>query len=79
MTAFFAALYSYDGFDILNFGVEDVDRVDKTMPFAIAVGMSAVTLLFLLVNLSFFAVLSLAEIESSSAVAEVFRFNIGRQ
>ena len=41
------------------------------MPFAVAVGISAVSLLYLAVNFSFFTVLTVPQIKSSTAVASV--------
>ena len=45
--------------------------VGRTMPFALYIGVSIVTVSYLLVNLSFFAVLTYEEIESAVAVALV--------
>jgi amino acid transporter len=70
--AFFAGLFSYDGWDVLNFGVEDVRDPRKSMTFAIAVGISTVAVLYLLMNAAYFIVLSIAQIEKSAAVATTF-------
>jgi hypothetical protein len=39
------------------------------MPFAIIIGMSTVALLYISMNLSYFVVLSVAEVQKSDAVA----------
>ncbi|KAL3116179.1 hypothetical protein niasHT_002303 [Heterodera trifolii] len=70
--AFFAGLFSYDGWDILNFGAEEVANPRSTMRFAILVGILFVAFLYFAVNLSFFVVLTVPQIQSSSAVATTF-------
>uniref|UniRef100_A0A915DY94 Uncharacterized protein n=1 Tax=Ditylenchus dipsaci TaxID=166011 RepID=A0A915DY94_9BILA len=70
--AFFAGLFSYDGWDILNFGAEDVENPKSTMSFAILFGISSVAALYISINLSYFVVLTVPQIESSVAVATTF-------
>ncbi|KAL3094293.1 hypothetical protein niasHS_004049 [Heterodera schachtii] len=70
--ALFAGLFSYDGWDILNFGAEDVKKPHRSMPFAIIVGMSTVAALYLAMNVSYFVVLSVPEVQSSNAIAMTF-------
>uniref|UniRef100_A0A183CQ03 AA_permease domain-containing protein n=1 Tax=Globodera pallida TaxID=36090 RepID=A0A183CQ03_GLOPA len=70
--ALFAGLFSYDGWDILNFGAEDVKKPHRSMPFAIIVGMSTVATLYLAMNLSYFVVLSVPEVQKSNAIAMTF-------
>ena len=70
--ALFAGLFSYDGWDILNYGAEDVKKPHRSMPFAIIIGMSTVALLYISMNLSYFVVLSVAEVQKSDAVAMFF-------
>uniref|UniRef100_A0A914H9I6 Amino acid transporter n=1 Tax=Globodera rostochiensis TaxID=31243 RepID=A0A914H9I6_GLORO len=70
--ALFAGLFSYDGWDILNFGAEDVKKSHRSMPFAIIVGMSTVVTLYLAMNLSYFVVLSVPEVQKSNAIAMTF-------
>ena len=70
--AFFAGLFSYDGWDILNFGAEEVENPRRSMSFAILVGMTSIAVIFLSINVSYFTVLSVQEIQSSNAVAMVF-------
>uniref|UniRef100_A0A914D4B5 Amino acid transporter n=1 Tax=Acrobeloides nanus TaxID=290746 RepID=A0A914D4B5_9BILA len=72
VTALFAGLYSYDGWDILNFGVEEIENPRRTMPLAIIIGMTMIAIFFLAINLSYFVVLTVAQIEASDAVAVSF-------
>ncbi|KAI6242141.1 Y+L amino acid transporter 2 [Aphelenchoides fujianensis] len=71
-TSFFSGLFSYDGWDVLNFGAEEIENPRRTMSLAILIAMSLVAGLYFLVNLSFFVVLSVEEILSSDAVATTF-------
>ncbi|KAH7718896.1 CRE-AAT-6 protein [Aphelenchoides avenae] len=70
--AFYAGLFSYDGWDILNFGAGELDNPRRTMTFAILGGMSMIGVLYVVMNLSFFAVLSAEEIGRSNALAITF-------
>ncbi|KAI6183536.1 Solute carrier family 7 member 13 [Aphelenchoides bicaudatus] len=70
--AFFAALLAFDGWDILNMGVEEVRNPRRTMPLAITVGMALVTVLFVLTNVAYSVVLTIPEIQESDAVAMKF-------
>ncbi|CAK5081344.1 unnamed protein product [Meloidogyne enterolobii] len=58
--ALFGGLYSYDGWDILNYGIEDVKSPRR---------MIVCASIYVLMNLSFFMVLSVTEMQSSHAVA----------
>lgn len=69
--SFFSGLFSYDGWDILNFGAEEVENPKRTMSLAIVIGMTFVAVLFLCTNLSLFVVLSVDEMLKSTAVATV--------
>uniref|UniRef100_A0A1I8EXN2 Amino acid permease n=1 Tax=Wuchereria bancrofti TaxID=6293 RepID=A0A1I8EXN2_WUCBA len=70
--ALFAGLFSYDGWDVLNFGTEEIEKPKRTMPLAIIVGMSLVAFIFLATNISFFVVLGIDQMKSSVAVADTF-------
>uniref|UniRef100_A0A914D3E3 Amino acid transporter n=1 Tax=Acrobeloides nanus TaxID=290746 RepID=A0A914D3E3_9BILA len=72
VTALFAGLYSYDGWDILNYGAEEVENLRRTMPLAIVIGMTMIAIFYLAINLSYFVVLTVAQIETSDAVAVSF-------
>ena len=74
--AMFAGLYSYDGWDILNFGAGELENPRRNMPLAIIIGMTAIGIIYVAVNLSYFTVLSVTQLEASEAVAMVFYYFI---
>uniref|UniRef100_A0AC34FJH9 Uncharacterized protein n=1 Tax=Panagrolaimus sp. ES5 TaxID=591445 RepID=A0AC34FJH9_9BILA len=65
----FAGLFSYDGWDIINFGMEEVENPKRTMPLAIIIAMALIALFYLALNVSYFAILSPSQVKSSTAVA----------
>ncbi|CAM9624537.1 unnamed protein product [Lampetra fluviatilis] len=67
--AFYQGLWSYDGWNNLNFVTEELGRPEVTLPRAILIALPMVTLLYLFVNMSYLAAMTPAEILSSSAVA----------
>ncbi|KAF7640305.1 hypothetical protein Mgra_00000130 [Meloidogyne graminicola] len=69
VNAFFGGLFSYDGWDVLNFGAEEIKNPKKAMPFAIFSGMACVTTIYIVINLSYLAVLDVDTIKESTAVA----------
>uniref|UniRef100_A0A914NC20 Uncharacterized protein n=1 Tax=Meloidogyne incognita TaxID=6306 RepID=A0A914NC20_MELIC len=69
VNALFASLFSYDGWDILNFGAEEVSNLKQTMSFAMPVGIILVAFLYMAVNLAFFVVIPIEEIKDSAAIA----------
>uniref|UniRef100_A0A0N5CCH0 AA_permease domain-containing protein n=1 Tax=Strongyloides papillosus TaxID=174720 RepID=A0A0N5CCH0_STREA len=72
ITAMFSGLYSYDGWDILNFGLGEVDNPKRTMPLAIVFGMFTIAFIYVCLNVSYFSVLTVNEILDSTAVATTF-------
>uniref|UniRef100_F1L2A7 Y+L amino acid transporter 2 n=1 Tax=Ascaris suum TaxID=6253 RepID=F1L2A7_ASCSU len=70
--ALYAGLFSYDGWDILNFGAEEIEKPRRTMPLAIIIGMTVVAIIYIATNISYFVVLSVDEIKASQAVASTF-------
>ncbi|KAL3096781.1 hypothetical protein niasHT_026162 [Heterodera trifolii] len=70
--ALFSGLFSYGGWDILNTGIEDIAHPHRTMPFAIIAGMAIVILLYMTMNVSYFAVLTVTEMRTSNAIAMTF-------
>ncbi|CAD6197462.1 unnamed protein product [Caenorhabditis auriculariae] len=69
VTALFSGLFSYDGWDILNFGAEEIENPKRTMSLSILIGMTSIAALYIAVNLSYFVVLSTTQFSQSSAVA----------
>lgn len=70
--AFYFGLYSYGGWNALNFVTEEIENPIKNMPRAIIISITSVTIIYVLVNLSYFAVLTLPEISQSQALAVTF-------
>ncbi|KAL7070415.1 hypothetical protein ACQ4LE_010438 [Meloidogyne hapla] len=70
--ALLGGFYSYDGWDILNWGVEEIRNPERVMPFAIIGGMSLVALLYTSMNCAYFTLLTADEMKVSNAVAMTF-------
>ncbi|CAM5131263.1 unnamed protein product [Natator depressus] len=67
--AFYQGLWSYDGWNNLNFVTEELRKPEVNLPRAVMIAIPLVTCLYLLVNVSYFAALTPAELLSSGAVA----------
>ncbi|XP_056281604.1 b(0,+)-type amino acid transporter 1 [Pseudoliparis swirei] len=67
--AFYQGLWSYDGWNTLNFVTEELKHPEVNLPRAVVIAISLVTGLYLLVNVSYLTVLTPRELMSSSAVA----------
>jgi len=70
--AFYQALWSYDGWNQLNFVSQELINPERNFPLVIIGGIPLVTLLYLLVNVSYFTVMSPSELLQSPAVATTF-------
>ncbi|KAL3968436.1 chemokine-like receptor 1 [Sarotherodon galilaeus] len=67
--AFYQGLWSYDGWNTLNYLTEEVKHPEVNLPRAVLIAISLVTTLYLLVNVSYLTVMTPKELMSSSAVA----------
>jgi len=70
--AFYSGLWAYDGWNQLNLVVEEIKQPRRNLPLAIFLGIPLVMILYILVNISYFTVLSPAELKASSAAAVSF-------
>ncbi|KAJ9596137.1 hypothetical protein L9F63_027239, partial [Diploptera punctata] len=70
-TAFYTGLWAYDGWNNLNYVTEEIKNPSVNLPRSIIIGIPLVTLCYFLINVSYLAVMSAAEMIESEAVAVV--------
>ncbi|XP_071999755.1 b(0,+)-type amino acid transporter 1-like [Engystomops pustulosus] len=67
--AFYQGLWSYDGWNNLNYITEELKNPEVTLPRAVMIAIPLVTCVYLLVNVSYFAAMTPQELLTSDAVA----------
>ncbi|CAJ0964086.1 unnamed protein product, partial [Mesorhabditis belari] len=70
--AFYGGLWSYAGWDVLNYGTPEIHKPRRTMPLALLTGILIVMITYILINLAYFVVLDVTVIKNSDAVAADF-------
>lgn len=68
-TAMYMALFSYNGWNNLNYGIAEVKNPQRTLPLAITISCSLVTMVYVLGNVAYFATLPVHIVSTSSTVA----------
>ncbi|CAB3367761.1 Hypothetical predicted protein [Cloeon dipterum] len=70
--SFYSGLFAYNGWNYLNFIIEELKDPVRNLPKAIAISCSLVTFVYVMANVAFFTTLSPVEILGSEAVAVTF-------
>ncbi|XP_046385833.1 large neutral amino acids transporter small subunit 1 isoform X2 [Ischnura elegans] len=72
--AFYSGLFAYGGWNYLNFVTEELQEPHKNLPRAILIAMPLITLIYVLTNMAYFAVVPTDEMLASPAVAVSFGY-----
>ncbi|GAB0087400.1 Y+L amino acid transporter 2 [Sergentomyia squamirostris] len=70
--SFYSGLFAYNGWNYLNFIIEELKDPIKNLPRAIAISCTLVTVVYVFANASFYTILSPEEVLGSEAVAVTF-------
>lgn len=70
--AFYAGLFSYGGWNYLNYVSEELKDPEKNLPRAIYIGITLVTVVYVMANVAYFTVVTPQEMLASPAVAVSF-------
>ncbi|XP_068174477.1 b(0,+)-type amino acid transporter 1-like isoform X2 [Antennarius striatus] len=70
--ACYNGLWSYAGWDQLNFITEELKNPYRNLPLAILIAIPLVSVCYVMVNVSYFTVMTVTEVLSSPAVAVTF-------
>lgn len=70
--AFYSGIFSYAGWNYLNFMTEELREPYKNLPRAIFISLPVVTVIYVLANMAYLAVLTPQELIASNAIAVTF-------
>ncbi|XP_013004590.1 b(0,+)-type amino acid transporter 1-like isoform X2 [Cavia porcellus] len=70
--AFYNGLWAYNGWNQLNYVTEELRNPCRNLPLAIIIGIPLVTVCYILMNVSYFTVMTPTELLQSQAVAVTF-------
>lgn len=70
--SFYSGLFAYNGWNYLNFIIEELKDPVKNLPRAIAISCTLVTVVYVFTNVSFYTILSPEEVLGSEAVAVTY-------
>ncbi|XP_033125317.1 Y+L amino acid transporter 2-like [Anneissia japonica] len=74
--AFYNGLFAYAGWNYLNYLTEEIKDSPRNLPWAIIIALPLVTLVYVLANVAYFAVLAPEELMLSNAVAVSFAVKV---
>ncbi|VDP45627.1 unnamed protein product [Soboliphyme baturini] len=70
--ALYSGLFAYNGWNYLNFIVEELKNPKRNLPLAIGLSCGIVTVVYVLTNVAFYTVINSDEFVDSDATAIVF-------
>ncbi|CEF69804.1 Amino acid/polyamine transporter I family-containing protein [Strongyloides ratti] len=70
--AFIAALFTFDGWDVLNFGAGELNNPRRNLPIAVIIGIFLITTIILSLNAAYYSILDLDTILTTTTVASTF-------
>ncbi|XP_077787613.1 b(0,+)-type amino acid transporter 1-like isoform X3 [Podarcis muralis] len=70
--AFYNGLWAYSGWNQLNYITEELKNPNRNLPLCIGIGIPLVTVCYVLINISYFTVMTSTELLQSPAVAVTY-------